>query len=99
MVSSVLLAMEVFYLFAVRYLDTPSITLRGVMGTPVVLAAVVAVLVLQTAFTYLPWFQGTFGTLALPLEALAFTVLAGTALLVVLELETALRPRLTSAAG
>ena len=42
-----LVAMEVFYLFAVRYLDTPSITLRGVLGTPVVLGAVAAVVFLQ----------------------------------------------------
>jgi magnesium-transporting ATPase (P-type) len=97
-----LVAMEVFYLFAVRYLDTPSITLRGVVGTPVVLAAVGAVLVLQAVFTYLPCFQGfqdTFGTRALPLEALAFAALAGLAVLVVLELETALRRRLRRVAG
>lgn len=62
------------------------------------LAAVGAVLVLQAAFTYLPWFQTTFATGALPLASLAFASLAGLAVLVVLELETALR-RLTSAAG
>lgn len=94
-----LVAMEVFYLFAVRYLDSASITLRGVLGTPVVLAAIAAVVVLQLLFTYLPWFQSTFTTAALSLEQLAFSVVAGVVVLVVLELETAIRNRLKAARG
>ena len=89
-----LVAMEVFYLFAVRYLDTPSVTLRGVLGTPVVLLAVSAVVALQLVFTYTPWFQSTFGTSALPMELLVFCALAGLAVLLILELETAIRRRL-----
>ena len=94
-----LVAMEVFYLFAVRYLDSASITLRGVLGTPVVLAAIAAVVALQLLFTYLPWFQSTFTTAALSLEQLAFSVVAGVVVLVVLELETAIRNRLKAARG
>lgn len=94
-----LVAMEVFYLFAVRYLDTPSITLRGVLGTPVVLLAVLAVIVLQSLFTWVPWFQNTFTSAALSPEALGFAVLAGVAVLVLLELETAIRRRLRAARG
>jgi magnesium-transporting ATPase (P-type) len=94
-----LVAMEMFYLFAVRYLDTPSITLRGVLGTPVVLLAVVCVIVLQSLFTWLPWFQSTFASSALPLQALGFAVAAGAAVLVILELETALRRRFTAGRG
>lgn len=89
-----LVAMEVFYLFAVRYLDTPSISLRGVLGTPVVLGAVVSVAILQLLFTYLPWFQGTFGTSALSLEMLGFACLAGVIVLLILEIETWVRRRL-----
>ncbi|TYC57112.1 HAD-IC family P-type ATPase [Marinobacter sp. BW6] len=92
-----LVAMEMFYLFAVRYLDSASITLRGVLGTPVVLLAVVAVIALQLLFTYLPWFNDTFGTQALSLEMLGFAVIAGLVLLVILEIETALRNRLLRA--
>ena len=88
-----LVAMEVFYLFAVRYLDTPSITFRGVLGTPVVLGAVAAVVALQLLFTYLPWFQGTFETSALSLEMLIFACLAGVTVLVILEFETRIRRR------
>lgn len=99
-----LVAMEVFYLFAVRYLDTPSITLRGVLGTPAVLAAVAAVVFLQLLFTYLPWFQRTFETRALSLDMLAFACVAGVMVLVVLEIETRIRRHLrlspvTGAAG
>lgn len=89
-----LVAMEVFYLFAVRYLDTPSLTLRGVLGTPVVLTAVLAVVVLQLAFNYLPWFHQTFNSRPLDWDLLAFACLSGVALLLILELETWLRNRL-----
>jgi magnesium-transporting ATPase (P-type) len=94
-----LVAMEVFYLFAVRYLDSASITLRGVLGTPVVLAAIAAVVILQLLFTYLPWFQHTFTTAALSLEQLAFSVVAGVVVLLVLELETAIRNRVKAVRG
>ncbi len=88
-----LVAMEVFYLFAVRYLDSASITLRGVLGTPVVLLAVGAVIVLQLLFTYLPLFHQTFASAPLTPAALAFAASAGVVVLVVLELETRLRLR------
>nr|WP_244311907.1 HAD-IC family P-type ATPase [Marinobacter vulgaris] len=88
-----LVAMEVFYLFAVRYLDTASITLRGVLGTPIVLLAVGAVILLQLLFTYLPLFHQTFGTAPLTVGALVFAGAAGVVVLLVLELETWLRRR------
>jgi Cation transport ATPase len=81
------------------YLDSASITLRGVLGTPVVLAAIASVVVLQLLFTYLPWFQSTFTTAALSLEQLAFSVVAGVVVLVVLELETAIRNRVKAVRG
>ncbi|MEC9084899.1 MAG: cation transporting ATPase C-terminal domain-containing protein, partial [Pseudomonadota bacterium] len=80
-------------------LDSASITLRGVLGTPVVLAAIAAVVVLQLLFTYLPWFQHTFTTAALSLEQLAFSVVAGVVVLLVLELETAIRNRVKAVRG
>ncbi|MBY6033759.1 HAD-IC family P-type ATPase [Marinobacter daepoensis] len=94
-----LVAMEMFYLFAVRYLDSTSITLRGVLGTPVVLIAVAVVVGVQLLFTYLPWFQRTFSTAGLSLEQLAFPVMAGVLVLVVLEVETAIRKWVRAARG
>jgi len=89
-----LVAMEVFYLFSVRYMRTPSFTLRGVRGTPAVLVAVGIVFGLQLLFTYAPFMSVFFGTeplsLAQGLEAFA----VGVVVLVVLEVEKWLRRRL-----
>jgi magnesium-transporting ATPase (P-type) len=82
-----LVAMEVFYLFSVRYLKAPSFTLEGVKGTPLVLLAVAAVFVLQLVFTYTPFMQRFFASTALPLATGALIVAVGVAVLVVLELE------------
>ncbi len=93
-----LVAMEVFYLFSVRYLKAPSFTLQGVQGTPRVLVAVAAVLGLQALFTYAPFMQTLFGTRALGPWELALAAAAGVAVLLVLELEKALLRRLGRAA-
>jgi magnesium-transporting ATPase (P-type) len=88
MAVNTLVAMEVFYLFAVRYLDTPSITLRGVVGTPVVIGALVAVVILQSLFTWLPLFNEAFGSAPVGTSGLAFSITAGVVVLILLELET-----------
>ena len=88
-----LVAMEVCYLFSVRYLKNPSFTWVGVQGTPRVLLAVGAVLVLQALFTYTPFMQGLFDTRALDLQALLMAGLSGLAVLVLLEIEKALLRR------
>jgi magnesium-transporting ATPase (P-type) len=89
-----LVAMEVFYLFSVRYLKSPSFTLQGVKGTPRVLLAVAAVFVLQLIFTYTPFMQHFFASTALPLATGAAIVAVGVAVLVVLEAEKWLLRRL-----
>jgi magnesium-transporting ATPase (P-type) len=87
MAVNALVAMEVFYLFAVRYLTASSLTLRGLRGTPPVLIAVGAVLILQLAFTYLPFMNALFATRPLtPTQGLG-VIGAGVALLAVLETE------------
>ncbi|MFN3493473.1 MAG: HAD-IC family P-type ATPase, partial [Hydrogenophaga sp.] len=90
-----LVAMEVFYLFSVRYLKSPSFTWVGVQGTPRVLAAVAGVVVLQALFTYAPFMQTLFDTRALDLQQLLACAGIGAAVLVVLEVEKAVlrRPR------
>ncbi len=88
-----LVCMEVFYLFSVRYLRTPSFTWQGVRGTPRVLVAVAAVVFLQMLFTYAPLMQRLFHTEALG-PAWGFGILAcGVLALVVLELEKAILRR------
>ena len=85
-----LVAMEIFYLFSVRYLKAPSFTWVGVRGTPRVLAAVGAACALQAGFTYLPIMQTWFGSAPLPLPWLGISAAIGVAVLGVLELEKAL---------
>jgi magnesium-transporting ATPase (P-type) len=94
-----LVAMEVFYLFSVRYLKAPSFTLQGVKGTPRVLLAVAAVFVLQLMFTYTPFMQGLFASTALELRTGIAIVGVGLTVLVVLELEKWLLRRLGLVTG
>ena len=77
----------VFYLFSVRYLKAPSFTVQGVKGTPRVLVAVFSVFGLQLLFTYAPFMQSLFASEALPLDTGMLVVLAGVAVLLILEIE------------
>lgn len=87
MALNTLVAMEVFYLFSVRYLRAASITVEGVKGTPPVLIAIAIVLVLQAVFTYAPFMNVLFETRPLSLIQLLQCTVPGVALLVVLEVE------------
>jgi magnesium-transporting ATPase (P-type) len=82
-----LVAMEIFYLFSVRYLKARSFSWQGVRGTPLVLASVAAMVVLQAAFTYAPPMQALFHTRALEMNAVVEIVAVGFSVLVVLEVE------------
>ncbi|MCR9123566.1 MAG: cation-transporting P-type ATPase [Phyllobacteriaceae bacterium] len=82
-----LVVMEIFYLFSVRYLGEPSLTLRGLFGTRPVLIAITAVTALQFLFTYAPFMAAFFDTRPLSLLQGAQIVLVGVAVLVILELE------------
>ena len=93
MVVNTLCAMEVFYLFNVRYLHMRSFTWTGARGTPAVLWAVGAVVLAQLAFTYTPWMQALFDTRAVPLADGVLIVAIGAASMVVLEIEKALLRR------
>ncbi len=89
-----LVAMEIFYLFSVRYLRARSFTWVGVRGTPRVLAAVAAACALQALFTYAPFMQAAFGSAALPPELLFVSAAVGAGVLVALELEKGILRRL-----
>lgn len=93
MAVNTLVAMEVFYLFSVRYSHGTSLTWQGLLGTRAVLWAVGAVLVFQLWFTYAPWMGRAFGSapmsIAQGLQVLAF----GVAVLLLIELEKWIRRR------
>ena len=99
MAVNTLVAMEVFYLFNVRYLGVPSLTLRGVVGTRAVLIAISLVTVLQFVFTYAPFMHGLFGARPLSISEGALAVAVGVAGFAVVEVEKAIRRRLARMAG
>ncbi len=82
-----LVVLEIFYLFNVRYLGTRSITLRGVLGTRAVLAAVGGVTAAQLLFTYAPVMQRLFDSRPLGMADAALVLGCGVGLLLVLEAE------------
>jgi magnesium-transporting ATPase (P-type) len=93
LVVNAVVAMEVGYLFSVRFLGSPSLTWRGALGTRAVLAALAVLASVQLAFTYLPVMNRLFGTAPLAAGELAIAVAAGAGLMLVLELEKALLRR------
>ncbi len=86
-----LVVMEIFYLFTVRHLFTPSITWRDVLGTPAVLIAVAAVTALQFLFTYAPFMHTFFASRPLSLVQGLQVVAVGIAVMLVLEAEKRLQ--------
>ena len=87
MVVNLLVVMEIFYLFNVRYLHISSLTLAGVRGTGPVLIAVGVVVAVQLAFTYLPLLQAIFGSMPLALGDVMLILALGLTSLGLLEIE------------
>jgi magnesium-transporting ATPase (P-type) len=87
MVVNVIVVMEIFYLFSVRYLHGTSVTWQGMLGTPAALIGVGSIVVLQFAFTYLPIMQRLFQTRSIALGDGVVIVGVGIVLLCVLEVE------------
>jgi magnesium-transporting ATPase (P-type) len=94
MVVNMLVVGEIFYLFNVRYLTMRSITWRGALGTPVVLAAIAVVVIGQLAFTYLPFMNAAFGSRPLRLADGALIIALGAGLMLFLEAEKHLLRRM-----
>lgn len=93
MVVNMLVVAEIFYLFNVRFLHTGSLTWRGVLGTPAVLAAIAIVVTAQLAFTYLPAMNALFDSRPLTLHDGGLIVVIGIALMLLLEGEKLLMRR------
>lgn len=89
-----LVAMEVFYLFSIRYGYGSSITWRGVLGTRPVLISLALVTMAQLAFIYLPFMQGIFETSMLSFTELTLVFGTGILLLLIIELEKLMMQRL-----
>ncbi len=88
-----LVAMEVFYLFSVRYLKSPAFTWQGVQGTRRVWVSLAVVVGLQAVFTWAPFMHALFDSRPLPPPVLLAVLGAGVAVLLLLELEKAVLRR------
>jgi magnesium-transporting ATPase (P-type) len=93
-----LVVMEIFYLFAVRYVHGSALTWAGVVGTPAVLAGVAAVTIAQVVFTWWPPMQSVFGTRPLGWRSCVAILAAGLAMLAVIEVEKWIVRRMAAAA-
>ncbi|MEM8959115.1 MAG: cation-transporting P-type ATPase [Pseudomonadota bacterium] len=87
MAVNTLVVMEIFYLFSVRFLHSPSLSLSAMLGTRPVLIAITAVTALQFLFTYAPFMTALFDTRPLSLAQGLLVVAVGPALLLILEVE------------
>jgi magnesium-transporting ATPase (P-type) len=87
MALNTLVAMEIFYLFSVRYMHGASVSWSGMRGTRPVLIAVALVVGLQAMLTYTPFMNFMFETTPLDPLQLALCSFSGIALLAVLEIE------------
>jgi magnesium-transporting ATPase (P-type) len=85
MAVNTLVAMEVFYLFSIRYRLQSALTWEGAKGTPAVLIAVAVVVLLQAGFTWAPPMQALFDTRPLGVWELAQCIAAGLLVLLLLE--------------
>ena len=98
MAINTLVAMEVFYLFSIRYRLRSVLTLEALRGTPAVLLAVGLVALLQALFTWAPPMQALFGTTSLGPAQIAQCALGGVLVLIVLEADKLIERRRKAAA-
>jgi magnesium-transporting ATPase (P-type) len=91
MVVNAIVAMEIAYLFSVRYLRSASLTWEGLLGTRPVVIGVGSIIVLQAAFTYIPWMQRLFETSGLSLLENAVVIAVGVVVFAMLEIEKHVR--------
>ena len=96
LVVNAVVVMEIFHLFSVRYVHGRSLTMRGLMGTPVVLAGVAVTALAQLAFTYWPPLAGLFDARPVALIGGLVVIGVGVALLFMVEAEKALARRFTA---
>lgn len=82
---NILVAGETFYLFNTRFLDSSSLSLKGLLGNKQALAAVFVLVIIQIGFTYLGISNTLFGTA--PIAPADWVWIAGSGLAVFLLVE------------
>jgi magnesium-transporting ATPase (P-type) len=87
LVVNAVVVMAIFYLFSVRYLRSGSLTWQGMLGTPAVLVGLVSIVLLQLAYTYLPFMQALFDTRSVGFTDGLAAMVPGIVLFALLEVE------------
>ena len=90
-----LVVLEIFHLFFIRNIYGTSLTWHAVRGTKVVWGTVLTVVLAQFAITYVPFLQGIFATVDVPIFDGILIVGVGVALFALLECEKQIRLALT----
>jgi len=78
---------EIAYLFNCRYLLGPVRSWQDFTGNPYVLLSIAVLVVIQLAFTYVPFMQNLFGVVALDATTWALIAAFGVLLFFAIELE------------
>lgn len=78
---------QIFYLFSVRHLTSPSYTPSGLAGNPIAVIAVGVIVLLQLLFTYAPPMEHFFGTAPIDGQAWIRILGVGMVIFVVVEFE------------
>jgi magnesium-transporting ATPase (P-type) len=86
-----LVVMEIFHLFFIRNVYSPTLTWHSVRGTKVIWLTVVSVTLAQFAITYLPPLQGLFATVPVPFIDGVIIVAVGGTLFAIIEVEKRVR--------
>ena len=89
LVVNTLIAMEIVYLFSVRYAHSTSLTREGLQGTKAVWLGIMSIAVLQALFTWAPPFQFLFGTTGIDGRHIVMILGVALTVFVILELEKA----------
>ena len=87
LVVNTLVVMEIFYLFSVRYTHGSALTWRAMLGTRALMIGIATVSLAQFALTYAPPLQAVFETRPVAFLDGLLIVLAGIAMLLVVEAE------------
>ncbi len=88
-----LVVMEIFHLFYIRNMYGTSLNWKAVLGTRVVWAAVIAVMIGQFAITYVPWLQTIFDTRAISVFDGLLIIAVGVIMFSIIEIEKQIRLR------
>ncbi|ABM04092.1 ATPase, P-type (transporting), HAD superfamily, subfamily IC [Psychromonas ingrahamii 37] len=89
-----LVTLEIFHLLFIRNMNTTSLSLKAIRGTPILWILIVTVILGQAAMTYLPWFQSVFKTESVHLFDVILIIFLGMLMFTIIEIEKQLRLRI-----